>query len=83
MKKTRLQELFFKRQTEKDNTIQPSKRRSLNIDNCLFCEKNDGNDKLRHFLTLEAGENVRTMVCELKDTELMVKTTGKKIELQW
>ena len=32
MKKTRLQELFFKRQTEKDNTIQPSKRRSLNID---------------------------------------------------
>ena len=48
----------------------------MNIDNCLFCEKSDGKEKLRNFSTLEAGENVHNMVCDLQDTELMVKTTG-------
>ena len=67
---------FLKRDTDKDMTIQPSKRRSLNLDNCLFCEKTDGKEKLHYFSSLDCDDIVKTMATDLQDTELMVKLAG-------
>jgi len=40
---------------------------------CLFCEKGDEDDNLYAFATFEADTNVRSMVTELQDTQLLSK----------
>ena len=66
---------FFKKE-EKDLTIQPSKRRSLNMDNCIFCERGSGNESLHQFSSLEHSDNVKQMAADLQDTDLMVRVCG-------
>lgn len=47
------------------------KRASLDKQVCLFCTKGNETEQLHSFCTFDADSNVRTMVTELQDTELL------------
>ena len=60
----------------KDLTVQPSKRRTLNLDNCIFCEKGTGKEDLHSFSSLETSDLVKQISVDLQDTDLMVRVSG-------
>ena len=52
------------------------KRHAINIQNCLFCEKGEQEGELHQILTLDVDSNVRTMVTELNDAQLLARIVG-------
>ena len=59
-----------------DNTNEISKRprlhcQPLDKSKCIFCTKQDGH--LHEFMTLDAGDNVRSMATDLQDTQLLTR----------
>ena len=54
----------------------PRKRQAVQVDNCLFCEKGQEEGELHQILTIDADLNVRTMITELQDTQLLARIDG-------
>uniref|UniRef100_UPI00358EDFCA uncharacterized protein n=1 Tax=Myxine glutinosa TaxID=7769 RepID=UPI00358EDFCA len=54
----------------------PIKRRSFDVEKCIFCEKGKEEDALHEVSTLEADNNIREMITELNDTKLMTRIVG-------
>ena len=78
-----LEKLERKEEVRNELTIQPSKRRSLNYDNCLFCEKGEksgkdkeAKEKLRFFTDPSISKKLKEIAEDLQDTELMVRVDG-------
>ena len=70
---------FFKKDKETNEselTIWPSKQRSVDLDNCLFCECPAGKKSFRNFTNLETSDKVKQMAKDLQDTDLMVRVDG-------
>ena len=68
-----------KRGISRDNECprRPSKkRRPINAFNCLFCEKGQEEGDLHLVSTFDADENIRSMITELQDTELLARIEG-------
>ena len=69
-----------KRDIVKDTTIQHSKRRSIDYDNCLFCElPGNQEEELSSIQTLGCSDSIITMINDLQDMELMVKVSGSDL----
>ena len=69
-----LSKIFAKEENEL--TIQPSKRRTLDMDNCIFCERGSGKEDLHHFSNLATSDRVKQWSVDLQDTDLMVRVSG-------
>ena len=54
----------------------PSKRRPINVSNCLFCEKGQEEGDLHLVSTFDADNNIRSMITELQNTELLARIEG-------
>ncbi len=48
----------------------------MNISNCLFCEKGQEDGNLHLVSTLNADANIRSMITELQDTQLLARIEG-------
>ena len=69
-----------KRDIVKDTSIQRCKRRSIDYENCLFCELPENeNEKLFSIASLDCGDWINTMIHDLQDTELMAKVSGSDL----
>ena len=69
-----------KRDIVKDTTIQHCKRRSIDYDNCLFCElPGNEEDKFSSIKSLGCSDWINTMINDLQDIELMVKVSGSDL----
>ena len=66
------------RRGDTDNSeIRPSrKRQAVQVDNCLFCEKGQEEGELHQILTFDADSNVRTLITELQDAQLLARIDG-------
>ncbi|KAG5873611.1 hypothetical protein JTB14_011753 [Gonioctena quinquepunctata] len=51
----------------------PSERVALDVDCCLFCEKGKDEGPLHQVSTFDTDSNIRSMITELNDTQLMTK----------
>ena len=51
----------------------PSKRQALNIRHCMFCEKGMEEGDLHHVLTFDADKNIRDIVSDLQDNQLLAQ----------
>ena len=56
---------------ESECVRKPSKRRTINISHCLFCDKGQEEGDLHLVSTFDADSNIRLMITELQDTELL------------
>ena len=54
----------------------PMKRQALEIYSCLFCEKGHEEGELHQVSTFDADSNIRTMITELQDTQLLARIDG-------
>ena len=54
----------------------PSKRQTVNFDSCVFCVKGHEEGDLHQVSTFDADSNIRSMVTELQDTELLARIDG-------
>ena len=74
---TKLAQAKKRRGDNTDNLeMRPSrKRQAMQVDNCLFCKKGQEGE-LHQILTFDANSNVRTMITELQDTELLARIDG-------
>ena len=63
---------------EKDPGLNLKKRRSqeLKVQRCFLCDENDEIGLLHQVLTYDADANIRAMVTELNDTQLLGKIIG-------
>ena len=59
-------------QVQDSERSRPLKRQALNISNCLFCEKGQEDGDLH----LVADANIRSMITELQDTQLLGRIEG-------
>ena len=62
--------------TDNSEMKPPRKRQAVQVDNCLFCEKGQEEGELHQILTFDADSNVRTMITELQDTQLLARIDG-------
>ena len=53
-----------------------SKRQSMDIQNCFFCEEGYEEGDLHQVLTFDADINMRSMITELQDTKLLARIVG-------
>ncbi len=51
----------------------PSKCQALNIRHCMFCEKGMEEGDLHHVLTFDADKNIRGIVSDLQDNQLLAQ----------
>ena len=63
-------------QVQDSERSRPLKRQALNISNCLFCEKGQEDGDLHLVSTFDADANIRSMITELQDTELLGRIEG-------
>ena len=54
----------------------PSKRKSLDVQKCIFCEKGEEENVLHEVSTLDTDKNIRDMITELNDTLLLARIIG-------
>jgi hypothetical protein len=59
-----------------DEEKRPSKRKALNVQKCLFCKKGEEENVLHEVSTFDADKNIRNMITELNDTQLMTRIVG-------
>ncbi|GFS19007.1 hypothetical protein ElyMa_001536100 [Elysia marginata] len=52
------------------------KRKSLDSENCIFCEKGHGHEKLSSVQSFEQDSNIRTMATELQGAEILTRVSG-------
>ncbi len=57
---------------------QPSKRRAIDKDKCLFCELGETEEfwELHKYSTMGADTNLKQMTTQLQDAMLLAKITG-------
>ena len=51
----------------------PSKRQAMNIENCMFREKGTEEGDLHQVLTFDNDANIRQMITELQDTQILAQ----------
>lgn len=54
----------------------PGKRQRRDISNCLFCDKGQEEGDLHLVSTFDADTNIRSMIMELQDTQLLSRIEG-------
>lgn len=73
----KLERAMMKRERNPDDEgNRLNKRKSLNIQKCLFCDKGEEVNVLHEVSTFDADTNIRNMITELNDTELMTRIVG-------
>ena len=60
----------------------PPKSQALDVQKCLFCEKDNEEDPLHEVSTFDADHNIRAMITALGDTKLMTRMVGGDLHLQ-
>uniref|UniRef100_UPI00358E0071 uncharacterized protein isoform X1 n=1 Tax=Myxine glutinosa TaxID=7769 RepID=UPI00358E0071 len=53
-----------------------SKRQTINTAKCIFCDKGHEDGELSQVLTYDADTNIRCMITELHDTQLLARIVG-------
>lgn len=53
-----------------------SKRKALDVKKCFFCEKGEEESVLHEVSTFDADKNIRDMITELNDTQLLTRICG-------
>ena len=54
----------------------PSKRKAVNVSNCMFCDKGQEEGDLHLVSTFDADSSIRIMITELQDTDLLARIVG-------
>ena len=64
-------------QSDEPEQRRPTKRQALDLQKCLFCgEEGKESDVLHAVSTFDADKNIRAMITELKDAQLMKRIVG-------
>ena len=61
---------------ESECVRKPSKRRAVNVSNCMFCDKGQEEGDLHLVSTFDADCSIRIMITELQDTNLLPRIVG-------
>lgn len=64
------------RRPDRSEEKRPTKRQALNIEQCFFCTKGEEEAVLHAVSTFDADKNIRTMITELNDAQLMTRIVG-------
>lgn len=59
-----------------DEEKRHSKRKALDVQKCFFCEKGEEEPVLHEVSTFDADKNIRDMITELNDTQLLSRIVG-------
>ncbi|KAK3889204.1 hypothetical protein Pcinc_006775 [Petrolisthes cinctipes] len=67
-----------KKRTHKHDTEErrPRKRKSLEVTKCFLCEKGEEESVLHEVSTFHTDKNIRDMITELNDTQLLTRICG-------
>ena len=62
-----------------DEPKRPSKRKTLDVQQCFVCEKGEEENDLHEVSTFDADTSIRDMITELNDTMLMTRIVGSDL----
>ncbi|CAG9822112.1 unnamed protein product [Phaedon cochleariae] len=73
---SKLAKAIKRQQTGVCQNPSPSKRVTLEVDCCLFCKKGKDEGLLHQVSTFDTDSNIRSMITELNDTQLLTRIIG-------
>ena len=59
-----------------DEAERPIKRKAPDIQKCFLCQKRQEESVLHEVSTFDADKNIREMITELNDTQLLTRIVG-------